>query len=168
MIKALFAVDDYGGMGNQGSLPWPKNTDDLANFKSLTTGHVVVMGRKSWDDPNLPKPLQGRTVYVASNRRVFYAGRISGDIKEQVLALEQKHKDQIIWVVGGPDIIMACQSILDEQVITHIKGKHYADTRIQIDSVLRGFRPIRSRTFSDLTSIQVTYEPIFTRSQDNS
>jgi dihydrofolate reductase len=68
MINALFAVDQYGGMGFNGTLPWPHNSVDLANFKQLTDTHIVVMGRKTWDDPKMPKPLVGRTVYVATGR----------------------------------------------------------------------------------------------------
>jgi dihydrofolate reductase len=86
-------------MGFNGTLPWPHNANDLAHFQQLTTNHVVVMGRRTWDDPKMPKPLMGRTVYVASHRTVMMAGRITGDIAEQVLALEKQHPSQIIWVV---------------------------------------------------------------------
>ena len=82
MIKAIFAVDQYGGMGYNGGLPWPHNKADLEHFKKLTFGHVLVMGRRSWADPKLPKPLEGRTVYVASQKPVDYAYNIKGDLIE--------------------------------------------------------------------------------------
>ena len=113
MINALFAVDHYGGMGFQGSLPWPHNAADLANFQRLTMGQVVVLGSRSWDDPKMPKPLNGRTVYVASSRPVRHAGYIRGSLIEEVLRLEQQHPDQIIWVVGGPKIIESCTDLFD-------------------------------------------------------
>ena len=84
MINAIFAVDHYGGMGFNGTLPWPHNAADLANFKKATTNHVVVMGRNTWDDPKMPKPLPERIVYVASKHPVTKAGRIEGDIVERV------------------------------------------------------------------------------------
>ena len=77
MINALFAADQFGGMGLNGTLPWPHNSSDLKQFKQLTNGHVVVMGRRSWDDAKLPKPLEGRTVYVATNRPVQHAKPIA-------------------------------------------------------------------------------------------
>ena len=46
MINAIFAVDYNGGMGFNGTLPWPHNPEDLANFKSTTEQQVVVMGRR--------------------------------------------------------------------------------------------------------------------------
>ena len=89
MINALFAVDYYGGMGQNGSLPWPHNAEDLSRFQKLTDGHVVVMGRRSWDDPRMPKPLKGRTVYVASTRPTTYAGVISGNLVEEISAVRK-------------------------------------------------------------------------------
>lgn len=165
MINAIFAVDQNGGMGFNGTLPWPHNAADMANFKNLTNRHVVVMGRKTWDDPKMPKPLPGRTSYVVSNRPVSYAGRISGNVVEEVLALEHKHPDQTIWVIGGPNLIEECSAILDRVYLTYFKGSYKIDTRIDIRSFLNGFSPIGATVAPDYKSTLVTYEPIFKRSQ---
>ena len=165
MINALFAVDYYGGMGLNGSLPWPHNADDLANFKRLTNGHVVVMGSRSWDDAKMPKPLPGRTVYVASSKPVTYAGRVSGNIVDRVLELEQHHKDKIIWVVGGPQLLEECSGILDNVYLTHFKGSYKIDTKIDLRKFLTGFIPVRADVNKDFKSTLVKYEPIFKRTQ---
>jgi len=99
MINALFSVDQYGGMGFNGSMPWPHNSEDLSNFKRLTMGHVVVMGRKTWDDNKMPKPLEGRITYVATTRPIYNTSSIKGDIKQNLLDIEQRHKGKIIWVI---------------------------------------------------------------------
>jgi dihydrofolate reductase len=164
MINALFAVDHYGGMGFQGTLPWPHNADDLRNFKQLTNGHVVVMGSRSWLDPKMPKPLHGRIVYVASNRRVQHAGRISGDIVEEVLRLEKQHPTQTIWIVGGPRLIESCAGILDNIYLTHFKGSYKIDTKIDLRSLLTGFIPVRAEVSQDFQSTFIKYAPIFKRS----
>jgi dihydrofolate reductase len=164
MINALFAVDHYGGMGLDGTLPWPHNPNDMANFKQLTDGHVVVMGSRSWNDPKMPKPLTGRTVYVASKKPVYHAGRIEGDIKEEVLKLEKQHPGQIIWVVGGPDLIKSCSSIFDNLHITHFKGAYKTDTKIDLKLFLTGFTPIGARVGQDFKSTFIKYESIFKRS----
>ena len=164
MINALFAVDHYGGMGFQGSLPWPHNAEDLAHFQRLTTGHVVVMGSKSWNDPDMPKPLNGRTVYVASTKPVRHAGRIEGDLVEQALRLEQQHPDQIIWIVGGPKLIETCVNILDNVYLTHFKGSFKIDTKLDLRSFLTGFIPVRAEVARDFKSTFIKYAPIFKRS----
>ena len=47
-IVLVVAIADNGVIGNKGALPW-HISDDLKRFKALTTGHTVVMGRKTWD-----------------------------------------------------------------------------------------------------------------------
>lgn len=48
MIKAIFAVDYWGGMGFNGSLPWPTHKEDFQYFKDHTINNIVIMGdRKS-------------------------------------------------------------------------------------------------------------------------
>jgi dihydrofolate reductase len=164
MIKALFAVDQYGGMGLNGGLPWPHNRADMANFQKLTNGHVVVMGRRSWDDPALRKPLLGRIVYVATNRPVT-AGRISGNIAEEVLKLEKIHSGKTIWVVGGADILNECRDLYDAIHLTHFKGSYKIDTRIDLKSFLSGFTMEHASVAEDIQSTFIRYEPIFGRAQ---
>lgn len=164
MIKALFAVDQFGGMGYNGGLPWPHNRADLAHFQKLTMGHVVVMGRRSWDDPALRKSLLGRIVYVATNRPVT-AGRISGNIAEEVLKLEKIHPDKTIWVTGGADILNECRDLYDEIHLTHFKGSYKIDTRIDLKSFLSGFTIESASVAEDIQSTFIRYEPIFGRAQ---
>jgi len=165
MINALFAVDHYGGMGFQGSLPWPHNAADLSNFQRLTMGHVLVMGSTSWNDSKIPKPLNGRTVYIASSKPVRYAGRISGNIADRVLELEQQHKDKTIWVGGGPKLIESCIDIFDKIYLTHFKGSYKIDTKIDLKSFLTGFTPTSAKVAPDFQSTLIVYEPIFKRSK---
>ena len=162
MIKALFAVDQFGGMGYNGGLPWPHNRADLAHFQKLTMGHVVVMGRRSWDDPALRKPLLGRTVYVATHRPVT-AGRISGNIVEEVLKLEKIHSDKIIWIGGGPTLLNECRDLYDAIHLTHFKGSYKIDTRIDLKAFLSGFTMEYASVAEDIQSTFIRYEPIFKR-----
>ena len=58
MIKAIMAIDDEGGISRNGSMPWPKNSEDLKQFKNLTVNNVVIMGKLTWIDPYMPTPLK--------------------------------------------------------------------------------------------------------------
>ena len=62
-IKAIAAVSENGVIGKNGDLPW-RLPDDLKWFKKITMGHVIVMGRKTWE--SLPGPLPGRENWVLS------------------------------------------------------------------------------------------------------
>ena len=67
-IHIIWAQDRDGGIGAMNKLPW-HISEDLKNFKSITLGGVVVMGRKTWE--SLPiKPLPGRANYVLSTREI--------------------------------------------------------------------------------------------------
>ena len=63
-IQLTWAQDKKGGIGKNGKLPW-HISEDLKNFKKLTTGHTIIMGRKTWD--SLPvKPLPNRKNIILS------------------------------------------------------------------------------------------------------
>ncbi len=165
MINAIFAVDFNGGMGFNGTLPWPHNTEDLRHFRDLTTGHVVVCGRRTWDDPKMPKPLPNRRVYVATNRPVSYATAFAGDIKENLLQIEAANADKKIFVIGGSKLLEEAQPLIDRIYLTHVKGSYRSDTRIYVKEFLTGFRPVRAQVSQDFQSTFTVYESIFKRSQ---
>ena len=65
-IELIWAQDENGGIGKEGKLPW-HISEDLQNFKKITSGFPVVMGRKTWE--SLPfKPLPGRRNIVLSSK----------------------------------------------------------------------------------------------------
>jgi dihydrofolate reductase len=66
MIRAILACDRDFGIAKNGQMPWPKNTDDLKWFRSMTAGSCVVMGRKTWES-DMPKPLPNRVNAVVSS-----------------------------------------------------------------------------------------------------
>lgn len=164
MINAIFAADHYGGIGFQGSLPWPHNSSDLKHFKTLTEGHIVVMGRRTYDDPKMPKPLNGRTVYVVSNRLISDSVyQLSGNIADRLLELEQANPDRIIWVIGGADILEQCESIYDRIYLTHFKGSYKIDTKVNLKSLLSGRLMHSASAAPEDNCTFVVYESIFRR-----
>ena len=63
-IDMIWAQDESGGIGKNGKLPW-NISEDLQNFKKITLGHPIIMGRKTWD--SIGKPLAGRANIVLTN-----------------------------------------------------------------------------------------------------
>ena len=61
MISSIFAIDASGGIGKDGSLPWPKDSEDLKWFRHNTTGDIVVMGKNTWMDPMMPRTPQSQS-----------------------------------------------------------------------------------------------------------
>lgn len=164
MINAIFAADQYGGMGYQGTLPWPHNNSDLKHFKRLTEGGIVVMGRRTYDDPKMPKPLPNRTVYVVSNRMIADSvHQIKGDVVSEILKLEQANPNKTIWIIGGADLLEQCESIYDRIYLTHFKGSYKIDTKINLKNLLSG-RLMHSASADPKDNCTfVVYESIFRR-----
>jgi dihydrofolate reductase len=142
MINAIFAVDCWGGMGHNGSLPWPHHKEDLQYFKEKTNGHIVIMGRNTWDDPKMPKPLPNRITYVVTNRPIigYNVKCIAGDLKEKIVSLQKQYAQKTIWVIGGPKILMDLRNIFDEAYITHFKAQYRTDVQIDLKKFLQLFR----------------------------
>ena len=142
MIKAIMAATTMGGIGNRGTLPWPHNREDLMWFKQHTEGHVVVMGRNTWDDPKMPKPLPDRVNIVVTNQAIndYAVRRIQGDLPQQLVTLQKQFNDRDIFVIGGKQIYEAAADVVDQVILTRVKGNYWADTRIQLERYLAPFR----------------------------
>jgi len=142
MISAVFAIDDIGGMGWKGSLPWPHNKDDMKWFKTITQGQIVVMGKRSWDSPDMPKPLPGRVNVVFTNN--FFecdeVEQIKGDVCEALLSVQKHNKKKNVFVIGGPNLILQSKAVLERVYITKIPGEYLNDASIDVLTFLEGMK----------------------------
>lgn len=151
MICTIFATDQVGTFGNRGTLPWPMHAEDMAWFREHTMDQVVVMGKNTYSDPKMPKPLPNRINYVLSSQPIENKKirRISGDLVTEIKNLELVHPGKKIFILGGPDIIMSCKNIIDYAYITHRKGAAFNDVRIDLRTFMYGMRITSSRPSSD-------------------
>ncbi len=96
---------------------------DLENFKKLTLGQIVVMGRNTWNSlPNKWKPLPGRLNVVLSKNPslVIHGVRVVHGLEE---VLRMQNKDQRdIWIIGGAEVYELFLPHIDEFVITTVRG----------------------------------------------
>lgn len=141
MIIALFAVDENGGMGNQGNIPWPAVKEDLEWFRETTEEQIVVMGKKSWHSPDMPKPLPNRHNVVFTNHfmDVDDIDQLSGDVCEGIAYVEEMYPENDIFVIGGADLLMQAKPIIDKAFITKIPGEYMCDTVIDLKNFLDEF-----------------------------
>lgn len=140
MIAAMFAVDDVGGMGWKGSMPWPNNPDDMKWFKATTQNQIVVMGKRTWESPDMPSPLPGRLNVVFTNN--FFeqddVEQIRGDVCEALKSLKQHNKKKNIFVIGGPNLLVQSKPVLERVYLTKIPGEYLNDTHINLKDFLDG------------------------------
>jgi dihydrofolate reductase len=160
MIISLFAVDEEGGMGNNGTIPWPFNKEDMTWFKSKTQGQVVIMGKKSWDSPDMIKPLPKRHNVVFTNN--FFdddrIDQIRGDVCEGIFHIQKKFDPLDVYVIGGANILIQAKPIIKKSFITRIPGKYNCDTKIDLGHYLKDCNLVS--TFDLGTCIVEEYETI--------
>ena len=131
MIKAIIAVDDKGGISKGQSMPWPKNSIDLKWFKKNTLNNIVIMGRKTWDDPFMPTPLKSRINILITNKDPqIYQGAnyyLSGSINDKIINIQKKYNNKDIFIIGGSEIINLTFELIQEFYLTRIYGNYNCD-----------------------------------------
>ena len=125
-VTLLAAVARNGVIGVDGGLPWHL-PDELALFKELTLGHVVVMGRRTFE--SVGRPLPGRTTVVVTRRSDWEAEGVlrAGSVGE-ALALAREIDDEV-FVVGGAQVYAAALPAADRLALTFVDADPEGDTR---------------------------------------
>ncbi len=124
-VTLLAAVARNGVIGVDGALPWHL-PDELALFKELTLGHVLVMGRRTFE--SVGRPLPGRTTVVVTRRPGWVAeGVLRAGSVEEALALAAS-VDEEVFVVGGAQIYEEALPVADRLAITFVEAEPEGDT----------------------------------------
>jgi dihydrofolate reductase len=126
-ITVVAAVARGGVIGREGVVPW-RLREDLAHFRALTTGHPVVMGRRTWDSlPDRFRPLPGRrNVVVTRDERWSAPGAERAGSIEAALALLDGVPH--VFVIGGAEVYAAALPVADELALTEIDSDVDGDT----------------------------------------
>lgn len=118
-LAMIAAVGPDLELGSGGDLVWHISAD-LKNFKKLTMGHPVIMGRKTWE--SLPKrPLPGRLNVVVSHALWDIEGAVCVQSPEE--ALETCREEEMPFVIGGAQIYKTFLPLADELYITHVDAE---------------------------------------------
>ncbi|MFA5818348.1 MAG: dihydrofolate reductase [Bacteroidales bacterium] len=124
MISIIVAVSEDWGIGKDNELLW-HISEDLKRFKKLTSGNVVIMGKKTWE--SLPRrPLPGRKNIVLTDvpHECIDCSVTAYSIED---ALSKCEKEEEIFVIGGGSVYRQFMPITDRLYITHVHSKAPAD-----------------------------------------
>jgi dihydrofolate reductase len=126
-VTIVAAVARNGVIGRDGAVPW-RLPEDMRRFRATTTGHAVVMGRKTWDSlPDRFRPLPGRRNLVLT-RDPEWAGEgaeSAGSLEE---ALSLVRDAQEVFVIGGAEIYESALPHADELQLTEVDADYEGDT----------------------------------------
>ena len=131
IVSLILAMDEEGGIGKKGQVPWHLRTD-LQRFKQITLGHHLIMGRKTYE--SIGKPLSGRTNIIISRNKQFEAtGCLVVHSFLEALDLAAQSGENEVFVIGGGDIFAQALPAADRLYLTCVQ------TRAGCDVFFTGF-----------------------------
>jgi len=123
MITMIAAIAENNALGKDNDLLWHL-PDDFKRFKQITSGHHIIMGRKTFE--SFPKPLPNRThVIITRQKNYSPEGCIVVDSMEK--AIEACPKDEAIFIIGGGEIYTLGMDFADSLEITRVHESFEAD-----------------------------------------
>jgi len=124
MISIIAAVSKNGVIGVDNKLPWDL-PEDLKKFKEITTGNVVIMGRKTYE--SIGKSLPNRiNIVVTRDKNFFVPGVLSANSLDSALLKAGGNKD--IFIIGGGEIYKQSMDFVDKLYITEVDMEVEGDT----------------------------------------
>ena len=124
MITIIAAAAENNALGKDNTLVWHL-PNDFKRFKQLTTGHYIIMGRKTFE--SFPKPLPNRT-HIIITRQKNYSPEgciVVNSIEEALLKCP---KDEEVFIIGGGEIYQQALPFTDKIELTRVHGSVDADT----------------------------------------
>ncbi|MBO5330973.1 MAG: dihydrofolate reductase [Alistipes sp.] len=123
MISIIVAVAQNGVIGDKNSLLW-HISEDMRFFKRTTSGHPVIMGRKTYE--SLGRPLPNRTNVVISRTLGELEGCTVVRSLEEAIALFPTEEE--VFVIGGAQIYALALDVADRFYLTRVGHDYEGDT----------------------------------------
>ena len=121
-LTLIVATDSEQGIGIRNTLPW-KLPQDLAHFKRITTGHPILMGRKTFESIGRPLPNR-RNIVISRNAQWHHDGVDAVTSFDAALQLTQAPE---LFVIGGAEIYSLALPRADRLIVTEIAQRFDCD-----------------------------------------
>lgn len=118
-VTLVVAIGDNGVIGRDGDLPWPP-TGDLKQFKTLTMGHPMIMGRTTYE--SIGRPLPGRTTIVLTRDPEWAADGVEVVDSLEAALTRAAELDDEVFLIGGAQVYAEALAagLVDRMVVTHV------------------------------------------------
>jgi dihydrofolate reductase len=131
-LSVIIAIAENNVIGDGDKLPWHLSSD-LKRFKAITTGHPIIMGRKTYE--SIGRILPGRLNIIITNNKAYNVegATIVNSIEEAIVVAEKENSDEA-FVIGGAAIIKEglkfCSKIYLTKVLATVKGDVMLDLNL--------------------------------------
>ena len=120
MISIIVAVASNGVIGDKNSLLWHIR-EDMVHFRTTTSGHPVIMGRKTYDSIGRPLPKRTNVVITRDTNLVIEGCTVVHSLEEAVSMFDSAEE---VFVIGGAQIYAQALP-LAERIYLTVVGKEY-------------------------------------------
>ena len=124
-LTIIAAAGENDAIGKDNQLVW-NLSDDLQRFKDLTSGHHIIMGRKTFE--SFPKPLPNRTHVVISRQDDYDVPEGVFKVNSLEEAIEIAKNDSQPFIIGGGEIYKQAMKYADKIELTRVHEEFEADT----------------------------------------
>jgi dihydrofolate reductase len=125
MLTIIAAVSENNALGKDNQLLWHL-PEDFKRFKTLTSGHYIIMGRKTFE--SFPKPLPNRTHIIITRQLDYTASEGCIVVPSFEKAIELCPKNEEAFVIGGGEIYQQSLELVNKIDITRVHTSLEADT----------------------------------------
>jgi dihydrofolate reductase len=124
-LTIIVAAGENDAIGKDNKLIWHLS-DDLLRFKTLTNGHHIIMGRKTFE--SFPNPLPNRTHVVITRQNNYQVPEGVIVVNSLDEAIETTKQDKQPFIIGGGDIYKQAMNFADKIELTRVHENFEADT----------------------------------------
>lgn len=145
LISMIVAVAENGVIGKDNTLIW-RLSDDLKNFKRITSGHSIIMGRKTFD--SIGRPLPNRTnIVISRDRNLQIDGcRVVSSLDEAFQVAAKFDGNDEAFIIGGATIYEQALLFVDKVYLTKVKALPEGDAFFNI-SVFDSWEVVSKTSF---------------------
>ena len=133
IISLIVAMDEQRGIGLDGGIPWHLPAD-LKRFKTLTMGHHLVMGRKTYE--SIGNPLPGRTMIIVTRNTNYQPdGCLVAHSLQEALGFASLGSENEVFIIGGGELFAEAIELADRIYLSLVHATLPADTFFPLISV---------------------------------
>jgi dihydrofolate reductase len=125
MLTLIAAVSENNALGKNNQMIWHL-PNDFKRFKTITTGHFIIMGRKTFE--SFPKPLPNRTHIIITNQKNYSVPENCFSVSNLTKAIAICPKNEEIFIIGGGEIYKQAIDLANKIELTKVHATFEADT----------------------------------------
>lgn len=127
IVSAIVAAAQNQVIGDGNDIPW-RLSSDLKYFKKITSGHHIIMGRKTFD--SIGKPLPKRTNVVLTRDLMYVAtGVVVAHSIEEALSIVYDNGEEEVFIIGGGEIYAQSRPYWDKVYLTRVMANPEGEVR---------------------------------------